>query len=181
VTLLLLPPLAVAGFFAYLHSQGYGWLAPITNQNMANYGRTTLTPPVMLWKAFDDGIVGLWQTLQGVQPIAPGSAAPFSIQFQNLVYLVVLVISLTALVGAWRRLPKEYAVFATMAVIVCTWSGVAQLPLDAFDRYMLPIFPLWMVSASWLRERRLMPSVLLISVVMLGFYTVEFSRWVAIA
>ena len=178
--LLLLPPLAVACFFAYLHGQGYGWLAPITNQNMANYGRTTMTTPVMLWKALNDGISGFVQTVQGVRPVAPGTETPFSPQFQNVVYLGVLMISIAALVGAWRRLPKEYAIFATLALIVCTWSGSPLMPLYAFDRYMLPIFPLWMVAAGWLQRQRRVPSALLISVVMLVFYTVEFSRWVCI-
>jgi len=80
---LVLPPTAVAGFFVYLHSQGWGWLAPVVNANFRYYGRTTLTTPVMLWQATDAGITGLLQTLQGTKPITPSTEVLFSIGFQN--------------------------------------------------------------------------------------------------
>ncbi len=176
-----LPPLAVAGFFVYLHAHGYGWLAPVTNGNYANYGRETLTTPVMLWQSFYDGLVGLSQTLHGVPPINPTVAEPYNVGFQNLVYLTVLAIALASLVAVWRRLPREYAIFATLVMLVCTWTGVVGRPLEAFDRYMLPIFPLWMGAAAWLHERRLTRPVLQISTVLLIFYTVMFARWVFIA
>jgi hypothetical protein len=176
-TLLVLPPVAVAGFFVYLHSQGWGWLAPVRNVNFRFYGRVTLTTPVMLWKATDAGITGLLQTLQGVKPIAPSTEILFSIGFQNTVYLGVLVISLTALVATWRWLPREYAIYTTLVIVVCTWSGVVGRPLVSYDRYMLVAFPLWIAAAAWLDKRRLTPTVLLLSSLMLVFYTVEFARW----
>ncbi len=176
-----LPPLAIVAFFVYLHAHGWSWLAPITNQNMANYDRYTATTPVMLWKATEYGISGLWQTLHGVRPIAPTAAAPFSLAFQNVIYLMVLVIALASLVAAWRRLPKEYAIYATLAIIVCTWSATAGRPLEAFDRYMLPIFPLWMGAAAWLEERRLTSVVLKLSTTALIFYTIAFARWAFVA
>ena len=180
-TLLVLPPTAVAGFFVYLHSQGWGWLAPVVNVNFRFYGRTTMTTPVMLWKATDAGLTGLLQTLQGTKPIAPSVAVVFSLGFQNTVYLVVLVISLAALVATLRRLPREYAIYATLVIVVCTWRGVVGKPLESYDRYMLVVFPLWMAAAAWLEKRRLTPTVLQISSLMLVFYTVEFARWAFIA
>ena len=53
-------------------------------------------------------------------------------------------------------------------------------PLKGFDRYMLPMFPLWIGAAAWLQERRLMPIVLTITTVLLVFYTVEFTRWISV-
>jgi hypothetical protein len=178
VTLLALPPLAIAGFFAYLHTQGYGWMAPVTNANAANYGRTMVGPFVMVYRAISDAAIGLQQTLAGVKPISPAIGDPFNPGFQNLIYLGVLVIAVLALVSVWRRLPKEYALYATLVMVVCTSSAVAALPLEAFDRYMLPIFPLWIGAAAWIEKRRLLPTVLTISTLMLIFYVVMFSRWV---
>ena len=37
--LLVLPP-QLASFFVYLHSQGWGWFAPVANANFRYYGRT---------------------------------------------------------------------------------------------------------------------------------------------
>jgi hypothetical protein len=178
---LVLPPMALGSFLAYLHTQGYGWFAPMSNSSLQLGGRSTMTTPVVLWKSIDAGLSGLLQTLDGTRPIAPNLAEPFSTGFQNLVYLAVLVISVLALVAVWRRLPKEYAIYATLEILLCTWSAVAGRPLDGFDRYMLAVFPLWMGAAAWLSQRRLMPTALQLSTVMLIFYTVEFSRWVFIA
>jgi hypothetical protein len=93
----------------------------------------------------------------------------------------VLLISLTALVATWRRLPREYAIYATLVMVVCTWSGVIERPLDSYDRYMLVAFPLWMAAAAWLQEHRLSRPVLQISSLLLVFYTVMFARWVFVA
>jgi hypothetical protein len=178
---LALPLVALAGFFVYLHTQGYSWLAPVTNANSTGYSRTLVGTPVMIWRALDAGLTGLWQTFHGYRPIATDVADPFRIGFQNLIYLVVLVIALAALIAAWRRLPREYAVLAILMLVVTTSSAVAGRPLESFDRYLLPIFPLWMAAAAWLQEHRLTRPVLQISSLLLVFYTVMFARWVFVA
>jgi hypothetical protein len=66
-------------------------------------------------------------------------------------------------------------------LVVTTSSAVAGRPLESFDRYLLPIFPLWMAAAAWLQEHRLSRPVLQISSLLLVFYTVMFARWIFIA
>lgn len=195
---LLLPPAAFLGLLFYLHSIGFGWLAPFTGANPTGHGysiaplsfglhhtggmvRTVVGPFVTIWHAVVAGLVGFDQTARGAVPIAPGLGDVFTIGFQNLVYLVVLVITLSALVGTWRLLPKAYAIYTTLVILVFTMSDVTVIPIRAFDRYMLPVFPLWMICAKWLEERRLLRVVLVISPVLLGFYTIEFTRWAMIA
>lgn len=178
----LLPGLALAGFFVYLHLRGYGWLAPISSANKANYGRSMVGPPAMLWQAFNAAIGGMEQVMLGVPLFHPGIGGPFTIGFQNLVYFFVLLISLLTLAGSWCWLPREYAVFATLALIVCTSTVVTGAPLEGYDRYMLVVFPLWMCAGAWLQRRRLMlPLVLVTSAGALAFYSLEFARWVFIA
>jgi hypothetical protein len=178
---LALPPLAVAGFFTYLHAQGYGWLAPITNANQANYGRTMVGPAVVVYRTIKYAGIGLDQVLHGVKPINPSIGSPFSPGFQNVVYLVVLSIAVLSLISAWRRLPREYSVFAVLVLIVCTASAVQEMPLEAFDRYVLPIFPLWIGAAAWVERQRVTRPLLLFSIVALVFYTVMFARWSFVA
>ena len=120
-------------------------------------------------------------SLKGVSPLSSGNASPYNPAFQNLVYLVILVIALSALVAVWRHLPRQYGIYATLVMVVCTSDPARDYPLLAFDRYMLTLFPLWMVAAAWLSRRRLLAPVLLISVVLLCFNAFEFSRWVFIA
>jgi len=174
---LALPPMALAGFFVYTHSRGWGWLAPITNQNADYAARTLVGPPIVLLESVKDAVSGMSQSYHGV---APATGGPFAPGFQNIIYLGFFAITILALVSAWRRLPKEYALFAALTILVCASSAVAMEPLKGFDRYMLPIFPLWMGAAAWLEERRLMPVVLTLSTVLLVFYTVEFTRWVSV-
>jgi hypothetical protein len=176
-----LAPVALAGFFTYMYARGFGLLAPITNQNQAGFHRTLVGTPVMLWRALEAGVVGMRGLLHGMPLVLPGLGAPFSVDFQNVVYLVVLLISLLALASAWDRLPKEYAIFAGLTMLLCTSSAARQTPLLAYDRYMLPIFPLWIGAAAWLSERRILPVALILSAGALSFYTFEFARWVFIA
>jgi hypothetical protein len=173
---LALPPLTLAGFFVYLHARGWGWLAPVTSQNVSNAGRTLVGPPIVVLESIQDVVAGLNRTVHGMPP-AGGLFAP---GVQNIIYLGVLVIAILALINAWKRLPKEYALFAGLVMLVCTSSAVAQEPLKGFDRYLLPIFPLWIGAATWLEQRKLTSAILRISTVLLVFYTVEFARWVSV-
>jgi hypothetical protein len=194
---LLLPPAALMSLFFYMHEIGFGWLAPVLGAKATGHGhsiapifppvhsaealvRTVVGPVVTIWHAFQAGGLGIAQTLNGVNPLLPGDGNMFSIGFQNLVYLIVLLICLAALASAWRLLPKAYAIYATLVVLVFTMSDVNLIPLRAFDRYMLPLFPLWMMAAKWLDERRVLRWVLVISPCLVTLYTIEFTRWVMI-
>ncbi len=174
---LALPPLALGSLFVYMHAHGWGWLAPITNQNMANAGRTMAGPLGTLILAVADVAKGIPQMLSGTEQLGSGGFAP---DVQNTIYLVVFVIAILSLVNVWRRLPRHYFVFALLAILVCTSSSVASEPLKGFDRYLIPIFPLWIGAGAWLQQRKLLPPALAISTVLLIFYTAEFSRWLTV-
>ena len=197
---LLLPLAAFGGLALYMHELGFPWLAAINGANPTGHGysiapipvpathpvpgelaRLVDGPAVTIWRAISAGFWGLDQTIHGAVLVAPGLGNLFTIPFQNLIYLGVLAIALSALAGAWRLLPKGYAIYATGAVLIYTVSVVTIIPLLSFDRYMLPVFPLWMVAARWLNERRLLRAVLILSSLCLVFYTLEFARWVMIA
>lgn len=174
---LALPAASLAGFFIYLHALGYGWLAPIANQNMANTGRTLLGPPLTVLDSLRDTFVELDQSLHGTNLALGGVFPPAA---QNVFYLVALGLAVLAVHSVWRRLPMEYALFGLLAIIVCTSSAVSMEPLKGFDRYMLPIFPLTIGAAAWLEHRRLTTIALTASAVLLVFYTIEFTRWVSV-
>ncbi len=174
---LTLPPAALAGFLTYMHSQGWGWLAPITNQNVTNAGRTMAGPIGTIAQTIGDVVTGVGQMLHGAPQIGTYGFAP---GVQNGIYLLVFMIAVLSLVNVWRLLPRHYFVFALLAILVCTSSSVAGQPLKGFDRYVLPIFPLWIGAGAWLQRRKLLPSALAISTVLLILYTVQFSRWISV-
>ena len=172
-----LPVVALGGFFTYLDLQGWGWLAPITNQNSVNAGRTLLGPPLVLFESVKDTIFELGETLHAN---TLGSGVVFGPAVHNLFYMAVLAIAVIGLVSVWRRLPIEYALFGGLAILVFTSSAVAMEPLQGFDRYMLPIFPLWIGMAIWVENRRLTPVVVAASSAMLVFCTIDFTRWMSV-
>lgn len=178
---LITPLLALGGFCLYLRSLGYGLLAPVTNQEGAAHEHSMAGPLATVVDAFARGIAGFWQSLGQIKPVEVGVGGPFSVPFQNAIYLTVLAICALALVEAWRLLPKAYAIYATLVLICCVWSPVADMPLRSLDRYALVIFPLWMSAGAWVAKRRLTWQLTTISALLLSFYTVEFARWVFIA
>ena len=81
-----------------------------------------------------------------------------------------------------RRLPLAYAAYAGAALLVSTWNPVPAQPLKSFDRYTLTIFPLWMVAGAWVAERRAdARRALLVSAILLAFWTFEFATWAWVA
>ena len=171
------PVAALGGFFTYLHIQGWSWLAPITNQNSVNAGRTLVGPPLVLFQSVKDSVVEFSQSLHGNTFGAGAMLAP---AVQNLFYLAVFAIAVLGLISVWRRLPTEYALFGALAILVFASSAVAMEPLKGFDRYMLPIFPLWIGIASWVEKRGLTSVVVAASSFILVFYTIDFTRWLSV-
>ncbi|MGH2872905.1 MAG: mannosyltransferase family protein [Solirubrobacteraceae bacterium] len=174
---LALPPLALGGFFTYMQLQGWGWLAPITNQNYAYAGRTLVGPPLVLLQTLRDTLIELNQTFHGTALPSGGVLSPGT---QNVIYLAMLALAVLALITVWRRLPREYALYGALAILVCTSSAVAVEPLKGFDRYMLPVFPIWIGAACWVENRGLTSVVLTGSSVLLVFYTIDFTRWISV-
>lgn len=164
---LLLPPLALLAFLGYLHTRGFGWLAPAANE--AIYRVQTVGPLVTTGRAVSAGLSGLWAALAGHPHSGVGAL--------DFVYLVEALISLGALWLAWRRLPKAYALYAALFLLVCTGGPVAGLPLRGFDRYTLMLFPLWAVAAQWLSERGLLRAAVATEAVLLCFFAAQFGHW----
>lgn len=178
---LALPAIALAAFLLYLHHRGYGLLAPITNQETLHF-HTSSGPIVTIVDAIRDGVRGFRQTVSGVPAIEPGIGSPFSLPFANLVELVVFIISMIALVSTFRRLPFVYGVYAGLVLLLCVWSPYRYEPLRSFDRYVLVIFPLWMVAGDWFSRRRiLLPVAAFFGAGVMVFYVIEFARWSFVA
>ena len=173
---LALSPAALAGFLAYMQQHGYGWLAPIHNQQAHHFGG----PIATVVAAARFAVNGVTGTLSGERPLA-SAVGPFSLPLQSIVLFAVLLIGCAALLIAWRRLPLAYSAYAALALLVCISSQTIIQPLLSVDRYLLTIFPLWMAAGAWLAERGALKPVLLISALLLLFYSASFATWAYIA
>ncbi len=167
---LLFPLVALAGFLVYLHSRGYGWLAPSSNER---YYKHHFAGPISgVVQGVIAGVTGLAHMLAGSGGVASGDDA-----IQNVVNLIVLAICVATLMMAWKHLPKAYSVFSALYLLICVSSPVASAPLTSLDRYVLVLFPLWMVAAKWLDSHRRLGSAVAGSGVLLFVFALQFARW----
>lgn len=167
-----LAPLPLIGFCLYLEARGFGLLAFIHNESTV-YARDPIGPLGTILMAVKAPFT--------TPNVAAGLRIPLAARSYNLIELAVLGVALAALVGCWRRLPREYAIYATLLVIADLWSPLALTPMKSIDRYFTAVFPLWIAAAVWLRERRLTGAVLVVQTIALAFYVHQFARWSFVA
>ncbi len=178
---LLSAPAAFAAFLAYLANSGYGWLAPLHNENEL-YHRSVAGPINTVISAIRAAGDGLRTLVDGVPLFSLSLAGPWTPPFDSILLLAVLIVVVALLAGAFRRLPPPYAVYATLAVLLVIWSPFAPQPLQSFDRYALTIFPLWMVAGSWVVDHPTTRRPLLaIGGALLAYCTFAWASWAFIA
>lgn len=172
---MLLPVLALAGFLVYLHSHGFGWLAPSSDER---YYRHHLSGPLVgIAEGVGAGLGGLANVAAAVVTgTRPGSGV-LSGHFVDSISLCVLLISAATLALVWKRLPAAYGVYSALFLVACVSSPVAGAPLTSLDRYVLVLFPLWMVAGQWLAERRLLGRALVAEATFAFVFALEFARW----
>ena len=173
---LALAPAALGAYLAYLVARGYGALAPLVQQTGAQHQHRMAGPIETILAAVRTALAGV-RALDLGRIYRPTLGGPLPSGVESILLLAVLVVAVIALVAAFRRLPLAYGAYACAALLVSTWSPVAGQPLKSVDRYTLTIFPLWMVAGAWISERRLTRATLLVSAVLLAFWTFQFATW----
>ena len=99
--------------------------------------------------------------------------------------LFILALVVLCFVGPWK-FPRVYRVYALYAVLIYIYSVIFPLdvtsntPLAAFSRYMLEVFPAFIVLAAigkkqWFNLYYLVLSVSILSFMLLQFLT---GRWI---
>jgi hypothetical protein len=178
---LLLAPGALLAYLGYLAAHGYGWLSPFTQQVGATSARHVGGPISTIAAALSAGWNGLTATARGVPAVSFGLTGPFSLSFDSVVLLGVLALSIWGLVLVWRYLPVAYGAYAGLTLLVVLSSSTTLQPLDAIDRYVLTIFPLWMAAGAWTAERHMTRPIAALGALLLAFYSVAFATWAFVA
>jgi len=91
-----------------------------------------------------------------------------------------LLFTILLLLGL-RRLPFAYTAFAAPQLLLISGHERMASPLAASSRYMLTLFPIFVLLALLGRDRRLHYSYLIVSLLLLGFLLYAFlsGYWVA--
>ena len=166
---LLLIPLAQQAWNLYFIERGFGSGAPLHAQEFSQHHYLTL-PFVGFWR----GLVAAWQQLMLVFAGTPLTNHPSQALFQ----FVVVLITIVATVGVFRRLPLAYGVYITTGLLIMHLSvPTAGDPLAGFARYASLRFPLFMFAAAWAIEHRRSRAVLVGFVLLLILFTVQLANW----
>jgi hypothetical protein len=172
-------PLGLLGYLAALAIGGLDPISPFSSQEA--WYRHFEGP----WGGVLDGaraaVAGARQLLSGQThtvyfPLAGGD--PMIAGWHNVMLFGFLVGAVPLLVGALRRLPLAYGVYALAATCVALSDPVSPEPLTSLPRYLVVLFPLPMALALWLaRHPRLRVPVLGASAVSLAGFSELFATW----
>jgi hypothetical protein len=177
---LLLVPAPLAAYLAWLALTGHPWLAPF--QSEASWHRVTVGPVLGI-------VAAVVAAVKSAAEIATGAGAVYhpthfgvlTPEAESIFLLLVTIAAGFALVACWRRLPRHYGAYAATTLMICLSSPQSGQPLQSMDRYLLTIFPLWMIAGAWVAKRRLQTAAVIVGSIALVFYTFWFSRYAFIA
>ncbi len=168
--------LGLSGLLGFASYQAYQWIAfndPLLSFHVvqgASWKRFVTWPWVSIWDTiqlalFGKGVEGNWfWRLVGWEELA----------YTGLFILLAIL--------AWKKLRPSLAFYLSLSLIMYTAShGPYGMGLMSMPRYVLPLFPGFMVMAMLLRDRRWRWMVLAGSGLLLLWYTFWFGsgRWVA--
>ena len=157
---LLLIPLGILSYMLFLKLQFNDPLGFWTVQ--AAWQRENLGPLAIIWR----DLSGLLR-----QNFLTGD-----IWWHVVIDLGSLALALGVLIPVWRRLGEHYALLIALGMLVPVASSTQSL-----SRYVLVLFPVFMMLAWWGRRRLLDRSLLVIFATLLGVFTAIFVNWIFLA
>ncbi len=114
--------------------------------------------------------------LQDVQLLLEQSLLAGEIWWHVLIDVFALFFALVMAVLIWKRLGEGYALFCLAAVLIPATSGTGSI-----SRYILVLFPIFMMLAWWGRRPSLDRAITITFTMFLGIFTAIFVNWVFIA
>ena len=171
-------PLGLLAYLGWLDLLGLDPLAPFSSQQ--EWFRHFTGPVRGVLDGGRAALGGARQLLSGQTHTVyyPAAGDPMIVGWHNVMLFGFLVGAVALLIGALRRLPLAYGVYAVLATCLAVSFPVATEPLTSLPRYLVVVFPLPMALALWLaRHPRLRLPVLGASAVSLAGFTELFATW----
>jgi hypothetical protein len=179
---LLLAPLGLGAYAGYLHLATGDGLSFLDVQNA-------------WYREFAGPLGGAWDGLKAAfesgRHLVAGSTGqihysdaggdPTRAALMNLMLFGCLVFSLVACVGAIRRLPLAYGLYAGSALLLPLSFPVGPQPLMSLPRFVSVLFPLFMWLALWCERRRATDWVAAAFALGLVLFTQQFATWLFVA
>jgi hypothetical protein len=75
-------------------------------------------------------------------------------QVSNLLDLLFTLLPIGVLIAGWRRLPWHYSLFAAALMLLSLlYPGYPPMPLTSAPRYMIVVFPVFVILAIWAKRQ----------------------------
>ena len=105
---------------------------------------------------------------------------PLYVRVVNGTDLIAGLLLIAATVASWWRLPRAYSIYLGVTFLLLFSSVPVNWPLQSIPRYLVALFPCFMLLAQLGRDQRWDRAILMVSLPLLGLYTALFamSYWV---
>lgn len=149
-------PLGAGAFYLFLRAAtGESAIVPTSEPQL----NARLAPP---WENF----------MYALQTLASGKFL-----FADVLNLSVFVLALFMLWRGWHALPRAHALYVAATLLAASVRLVDTQPLNSMTRYLLTLFPLFMLLGAWSQNRWVERAVVYISLPLNLFLTAQFLLW----
>jgi hypothetical protein len=163
----------------------------ITRENIPVLGLLAIPAAFLLFQVYLRYVLGLPTTMEinverwGIEWALPWESLWASVKlhvsgeatFIDNFDLFSLVLFAVTTVVAWRRLRRSYAVYMAALLILYLTRLPAVFPLTSMSRFVLPLFPGFLVLARWGENRYLNWALVIPSAILLSFFAFQFTHW----
>ena len=178
---LLIFPLAFAAWQAWHNREWRAWLAPLIT------GLGALVFPIYVWFGLHQSPIAILvaSTTRGGRLALPGlniiEAANRILHGQlvveNLIELTFTLLFIVLTINIWKKLPRLYGVYSVTLMLLFVVRLGSPQPLVSMARYVLEIFPAYLLLAIWGRSVWVNRLVLSLSLLGLLFFSAQFAMW----
>ncbi len=168
---LLLAPLGLIAFSAYLHFTLGNWMA--WNDAQALFGRHTVDPLTGIWAGFREAG-------NGVGHLATGSYHG-TLDYLNIMQLVFVAFAVFGGIAMLRTLPAAYGTWVLLSLAPTFVSQVEGDPFWSASRFIAVLFPLFLWLATVTERRGWTTRVVALFAAGMAIFTAQFALWSFVA
>ena len=161
---MLLPFLSILGLLAWSNAQFGNLLASLDTQKV--WLRHFTWPWETVWNAFG---------------AAFNTTFTYQVENQNWTYLVSFLVALALGALSIRWLRGSYSIYLWTGILFPLFSATKGNPLLSYPRFLIVLFPMFIVLGLLGRNRYAHQIIMWVSMVLLALYTIRFVNWYWVA
>ena len=177
----LIVPLGFAAWQAWRNGDGRAWLAPLIT------GMGSLVFPIYVWFGLHQSPAAILDAsltrgghlaLPGLNIIeASNRILHGQLVEENIIELAFTLLFIALTIIVWKKLPRLYGVYSATLMLLFVMRLGSPQPLVSMARYVLEIFPAFLLLAAWGRSPWVNRLVLYPSLLGLLFFSAQFAIW----